>query len=544
MLKRKRAIILFSALSVLTAVMLLLCSCQSSETTFIADSLDDFSGRPIGIMQGAVYDSLAVESGYFNENENFCYYDTEVDIFAALESGKIDSAIMGKNSMGEMLESKENIVMFPEPVNQVEYAYAFPKGSELVEEFNEALRQIEESGLKDELLSKWYDPEDVTGVEGIEQDWPAENGTLSYWVNCGSPPLAFIGSDGVPTGYSVDLVKSAAKMLGYELQIKEANFNGLIAALQSGRADIAGRSVVVTEERKEIVDFSDPFLYDDVVLIARVENVEPSLLSGEAADSEQGVIEWITENFKKTFIEEDRWQLFLSGLLVTLCVAVLSAIIGTLCGFLVYLALRRAPKIPKLILGRINGFISGIPAVVVLMCLFYIVFQNTSLTGTIISVISFSLIFAISVYDMLILGVDAVSKGQLEAASALGLKDNDAFFSIVLPQAVRHVSQLYKKELAALINGTAIVGYIAVQDLTKVSDLIRSRTFEAFFPLIATALIYYFAGRILIIMTGKLLTVFEWEKSDNRRMRRLMKAAADDDRKDHLYRDDHEVTGR
>ena len=113
---------------------------------------------------------------------------------------------------------------------------------------------------------------------------------------------------------------------------------------------------------------------------------------------------------------------------------------------------------------------------------------------------------------MLILGADAVSKGQIEAAYALGVSDMQMFFSVILPQAARHVTSLYKKEFVELVKGTAIVGYIAVMDLTKITDLIRSRTFDAFFPLIAAAIIYYIVGRLFAALIGKILTVFEWDK--------------------------------
>ena len=509
---KKHIFIVLAALVAFSAVMCL-CSCEKNSETFIADSLDDFSGRPIGFLQGSVYDTLAFESEYFTDNEDAYYFNTDVDSFAALENGKVDCCIIGNGAVGDLITSNENLYVFEDWVASIDYAFAFAKDSPYTEPFNEAVDQLRESGEFAELYEKWYGAEDSTKVEGIVQDWPGEKGTLNYWVNTGSPPLAFIGSDGTPTGFSVDLVKSAAKIMGYRVEIKEVDFNGLIAAVQTGRADIGGRSVVVTEERKEMVDFSDPFMTDGVVLVARRENVAPSLLGeGTAASGETGIFESIADSFYKTFIEEDRWKLLAEGLLVTLCIAVLSALFGTAAGFGVYMLMRKRKKIPKLILGKINGFISGIPAVVVLMCFYYIVFQKSSLSGTAISIVSFSITFAISVYNMLILGADAVSKGQIEAAYALGVSDMQMFFSVILPQAARHVTSLYKKEFVELVKGTAIVGYIAVMDLTKITDLIRSRTFDAFFPLIAAAIIYYIVGRLFAALIGKILTVFEWDK--------------------------------
>jgi len=88
-------------------------------------------------------------------------------------------------------------------------------------------------------------------------------------------------------------------------------------------------------------------------------------------------------------------------------------------------------------------------------------------------------------------GIDAVDKGQHEAAYAIGFNRFQVFEMITFPQAARHVLPVFKGEFISMLKMTSVVGYIAIQDLTKISDIIRSRTYEAFFPLIATALIYF-----------------------------------------------------
>jgi polar amino acid transport system substrate-binding protein len=90
-----------------------------------------------------------------------------------------------------------------------------------------------------------------------------------------------------------------------------------------------------------------------------------------------------------------------------------------------------------------------------------------------------------------------VDNGQYEAAYMLGYSDRRIFYKIILPQALPHIVPSYKGEIIALIKATAVVGYIAVQDLTKMGDIIRSRTYEAFFPLIAVTVIYFLLEGIL-----------------------------------------------
>ena len=113
--------------------------------------------------------------------------------------------------------------------------------------------------------------------------------------------------------------------------------------------------------------------------------------------------------------------------------------------------------------------------------------------------VSFTLTFGATVFGLLRMGVGAVDKGQYEAACALGYSDRSTFFKIILPQALPHVLPAYKGEIVGLIKATAVVGYIAVQDLTKMGDLVRSRTYEAFFPLIAVTVIFMYPYSVLFI---------------------------------------------
>jgi polar amino acid transport system substrate-binding protein len=95
------------------------------------------------------------------------------------------------------------------------------------------------------------------------------------------------------------------------------------------------------------------------------------------------------------------------------------------------------------------------------------------------------------------MGVGAVDGGQYEAAYALGYSNRRTFFRVILPQALPHVLPAYRGEIVGLIKATAVVGYIAVQDLTKMGDIVRSRTYEAFFPLIAVTVIYFLLEGLL-----------------------------------------------
>ena len=134
---------------------------------------------------------------------------------------------------------------------------------------------------------------------------------------------------------------------------------------------------------------------------------------------------------------------------------------------------------------------------------FYIIFGNVKISGTAVAVIGFTLVFGANVFSMIKSGVGAVGNGQLEAAYSLGYTNRRAFFRIILPQAVPHFMPAYKGAVTEIIKATAIVGYVAVQDLTKMGDIVRSRTFDAFFPLIAVAVIYFIIAAVLTFFVNR-----------------------------------------
>lgn len=217
-----------------------------------------------------------------------------------------------------------------------------------------------------------------------------------------------------------------------------------------------------------------------------------------------GFLDTVKESFNKTFIREDRWKLFLRGVLTTLLITFLSVLCGTLLGFAVYMLCRNGNRVANTVTRFCIWLVQGMPLVVLLMILYYIIFGNASLSGITVSVIAFTLTFGASVFGLLKMGVGAVEIGQYEAAYALGYTNRRTFFKIILPQALPHIMPSYKGEIIGLIKATSIVGYIAVQDLTKMGDIVRSRTYEAFFPLIAITIIYFLLEGLLGFLVSRL----------------------------------------
>ena len=149
--------------------------------------------------------------------------------------------------------------------------------------------------------------------------------------------------------------------------------------------------------------------------------------------------------------------------------------------------------------------VQATPILVLLMILYYLIFGSVSISGIVVAVIGFSISFGASVFGMISSGVSAIDKGQTEGAYALGVGSRRTFLDIILPQAIPRILPSYKGEVGGLIKSTSIVGYIAVQDLTKMGDIVRARTYEAFFPLVAVAVIYMLLAVLLNFVVGKVI---------------------------------------
>ena len=214
------------------------------------------------------------------------------------------------------------------------------------------------------------------------------------------------------------------------------------------------------------------------------------------------IIGSIAESFTNNLISEDRYRMILDGLQVTLLITFCAAILGTLLGGLVcWMRMSRRKWVSTTAKVYID-IMRGTPVLVVLMLMYYVVMAPVNATGIVVAIVTFALNMAAYVSEMLRTAIEGIDRGQTEAGLALGYTRRQTFFKIVLPQVVKAVMPVYQGEVISLLKGTSIVGYIAVADMTRASDLIRSRTFDAFFPLIVTAIIYF----IMAWLIGLLLT--------------------------------------
>jgi len=213
----------------------------------------------------------------------------------------------------------------------------------------------------------------------------------------------------------------------------------------------------------------------------------------------------IYESFYNNLIAEDRYRMILDGLQVTLLITVCAAVLGTLLGGLVcWMRMSRRTWLQKVAKVYID-IMRGTPVLVVLMLMYYVIMAPLDATGMVVAIVTFGMNTAAYIGEMLRTAIQGIDRGQTEAGLALGYTPRQTFLRIVLPQVVKSVMPVYQGEVVSLLKGTSIVGYIAVSDMTRASDLIRSRTFEAFFPLIVTAIIYFFMAWLIGVLLTSLV---------------------------------------
>ena len=218
----------------------------------------------------------------------------------------------------------------------------------------------------------------------------------------------------------------------------------------------------------------------------------------------------MAERFILNFIEDDRWKYITDGLAATLEITFVAVVIGIVLGFLVAIVRATYDKTGKLkILNFIcNVYLTvfrGTPVVVQLMIIYFIVFASVDVSKVFVAIVAFGINSGAYVAEIIRGGIMSIDDGQFEAGRSLGFNYIQTMRYIILPQVFKNVLPALGNEFIVLLKETSVSGYIAWQDLTKGGDIIRSRTYDPFMPLIAVAIIYL----ALVLIFTKLLEILE-----------------------------------
>ena len=225
-----------------------------------------------------------------------------------------------------------------------------------------------------------------------------------------------------------------------------------------------------------------------------------------------------TDAFYLNFVSDNRWKYLTEGLKTTLIITFFACLIGIVLGFLV--GMIRSPYEQTHKLKLLNAIckvyltvIRGTPVVVQLLIIYFVVFGSGRVDKVIVAILAFGVNSGAYVAEIFRSGIMSIDPGQMEAGRSLGFNYAQTMWYIIMPQAFKTVLPTLCNEFISLLKETSVSGYIAIQDLTKGGDIIRSRTYSAFMPLIAVAIIYL----IIVMIFTKLIQILERRLRQNER---------------------------
>lgn len=452
---------------------------------------DKLNGKKAGVMTGTPQDTIVSNNV---ENAEIQYYNNYTDLAIALQEGKIDFYVNNTIQYPFVKKEYPDFSYLDGEMASFNNGAIFPKseqGKMLRDEFNDYLAQIKNSGKLDELKEYWLKPNEW---EKIDIPETGEKGTLKMATCTSLKPFSFVLDNGY-AGFDVALVAEFCRDCGYALRVDNMDFAGVLSGITAEKYDLAACQIAWTEERDKSVLFSE--LYVSQVIVPYVRTAD--YVKDYKQDDEQlTLFQSLARSFRRTFVEEQRWKIILGGIVTTLIISVFGFALANVLGAVFCTMSLSGKKGLKILADIYSRIMQGTPIIAILMILFYIVFGNSNISGIIVAIIGFGITSGAYLAQTFSGAIRGVDKGQTEAALALGMTEWEAFSGIVLPQAIRRMLPGYFSQLISLIKSTSIVGYIAVVDLTKASDIVRSATFEAFFPILTSALIYFLISNLLL----------------------------------------------
>jgi len=482
-----------AVLSVMILSMLAACA-QNPEPAPQANqgtTMDEVAKGRIGVLLGTVYDTY-LQKNY--PTAEVLQYKNYPDLILAVQSGKVDSGFINCQAFKELQKENPFLVTLVNDVFSNPVGVGFNQENDaLREEFNAFLADIKSNGVYDDWYKRWF--KDSNYEMPVVENAKTNGKIIVGMVSDKGWPFTVI-QDNRLVGSDVELVERFGAYLGKEVEYSDMEFGGLIAAVSTNKAEMIVSTMMITEERKKQVDFSDPYFeLSACVMGAKQEQA--------GAQESPSFIQSVSDSFYNNIIVENRYLLIVDGIKTTGIISILAILLGTLLGALICFMRMSRQAIVQGLAKIYISIVRGIPVLVLLMLVFYVVFAKVNVNPILAAVLAFGINFAAYVSEMFRTSIESVDKGQTEAGIAGGFTKAQTFIYIVMPQAIRRVLPVYKGELISLVKMTSIVGYIAVQDLTKASDIIRSRTFDAFFPLIMTAVLYFCISWLLLLLLDK-----------------------------------------
>ena len=468
----------------LTALMLLCAAgCKKSakpKLTMVTNATfppyEFVSGHEIDGIDPAIIRTIAERLGYDLEIQDMSF-DA---VITAVQSGKADIAASGIT----VTEERKKRVSFTLPYVIAEQLIIVPQTSEI--QSSEDLKKVR-IGVQHGTTGDTYVTENFQEPQRFDDGSLAVAALLRGKVDAvvldnepamvhaaGNPELKLLDTPLTFEEYALAVAKNREQLLAMlNRTLAEMKQDGAIEAIQKKYAEKIGETVSET--------------------------------AAESASGSSWVSEWHTN-----FVKNDRWRYLWDGFLVTMLVAVAAVLLGVAIGFFVAIIRSTADmtgtwKIADFFCRLYLTVIRGTPVVLQLLIIYFVVFGAVDVSKVLVAIIAFGINSGAYVAEIIRSGIMSVDRGQMEAGRSLGLSYSRTMILIILPQALKNVLPALGNEFIVLLKETSVCGFIALQDLTKGGDIIRSQTYNAFLPLIVVAMIYL----LLVIIFSKLLEKFE-----------------------------------
>lgn len=440
------------------------CGKDDDSKPLAVESVEDLAGTTIGVQIGTTGAIYAEDFVAENPGTEVIRYNKGADAVQALKQQKIDAVLIDEQPALAFVEKNNELTIADEEFAMEEYAIGIAKeNTELLYQINDALEAIKVNGTMDEIVANYIGDEKGEHPYESPEGLTLGNGTLTMATNVAFPPYEYY-EDKTAVGIDIDMMQAIADYLNMDLVVSDMEFDSVIMAVQSGKADVAAAGLTVTEDRLKNISFSESYTTAKQVIIYN---------NGEKAEKMS-----LADKIYQTFIEKNRWQYIPKGLANTLLITVFR----------------------------------GTPMVVQLLIMYYVVFAETAVNPLIAAVIAFGLNSGAYLSEAIRSGIMAIEIGQFEAGRSMGFNYHETVRYIIMPQAIKVSLPAIFNEYIALLKESSIVGYIGLMDLTKAGDIIRSNTYEALVPLVSVALVYLVLVMIMTSLVSRLERRLKREK--------------------------------
>ena len=450
----------------------------------------DFIGKKFAVITGTMLDKIVNDNLGYNE---LLYFNTLQDAIEAVKNKKVEATIHDEPILRKIVALNPELTIITPSLTKDEYGLVVGKDNpQLTAKLNEFYDKIKADGTYDEMIARWVDNKDTPDMPDIPLT--KTNGTLKMATSAVTEPFGFYGSDGKIIGFDIEYGRRFAQFMEMEFEVVDMDFGAIIPSVQSGKTDFGAALITMTEERAKSIDFTKSYYVGGTSILVLEDKI----------NQKTGFIKSVKNSFYQNLIVDSRYKMVFQGLWVTIAITFFSLILGTLLGFIICFMSMSKNKLLYWASKIYIGIIRGTPMVVLLMIFYYIIFAKVDINPILVAIIAFGLNGGAFIGEIIRSAILTVDKGQIEAARSMGFSSAGTFFIVTLPQAIRVALPVYKSEFINIMKQTAIVGYIAIVDLTKVGDIIRSRTYDAFFPLITVAVVYLITIGIFILLFNTL----------------------------------------